>query len=124
MQLIKLWLIKVLKIENYESCENCSLIKQQLEIANNEKRELLETILNLVKPRETAVLSEAKELEPMKAKFTSFSRKRAALEESARIAARAVRESPLSAKPDLTSQETKESIAKLEEELLGEENAG
>jgi hypothetical protein len=102
---------------HYNICESCVVLKQQLEIANNENHRLLETIVDIVKPA-VAMPVEHIELQQVSPKFASFSRRRASLEESARIEARA-KSSKLAAKPD----EVKESIAALERELsLDERN--
>ena len=70
---------------SYESCKSCEILKQQLEISNNEKKELLDTLLNLMRPK--VVEQSPVELEPMKPKFTTFTRRRAALENASRVSA-------------------------------------
>lgn len=73
--------------KDYESCKSCEILKQQLEITNNEKKDLLDTLLNLMRPK--VAPQENIELEPLKPKFMSITRRRVALENSARIRAQA-----------------------------------
>ena len=92
---------------NYESCKGCEVLNQQLAIANQEKRDLTETLLNLIKPK--IYESAPQVLEPITPKLAMWSRRRAILEESERQKAHVMRNSPLVAKPD--------DISRLESEL-------
>ncbi len=47
--MIRLFL-RLLGITDFEVCPSCETLKLQLEIANNERAELLKTMLGLVKP--------------------------------------------------------------------------
>lgn len=87
---------------NYDSCKSCETFRQQLEIANNEKRDLLNTLLDLMRPK--VMPQSSIELEPLKPKFASFTRRRSALENSARVAAQA-RNSPLAAQIERNIEE-------------------
>lgn len=95
----------------YEPCKSCEVLKYQLEVANAEKKEMLEALTSIVKPPAPQAV-EVKALEPVERKFTTFSRRRAALEEASRQRAKA-EENNLAAKPDNIQR----SIEKLEEEL-------
>lgn len=96
---------------NFEPCKGCEVLKQQLDIANLEKRDLMETMLGLVKPEIVSVTPTHVEVTP---KFSSFSRHRKALEERDREEAKILTRSVIMAKPD---SETQKSIEALEEEL-------
>jgi hypothetical protein len=37
--------------KNYETCKSCEVLKQQLEISNGEKAQLLDQLLNITKPK-------------------------------------------------------------------------
>ena len=101
----------------YETCKSCETLKQQLEISNMEKRDLMNTILNIVRPQ--TFESSPVELEHVKPMFTLWSKRRAVLEESEKVKTRIIKDSPNVAKTD-------DEISKLEQELgvEGESNAG
>lgn len=82
----------------YESCKACEVLKQQLVIANAEKKELTDTLLGLIKP--TVYEKDPTPIEPVAPKVGLWSRRRGLLEEQDRIKARTIRESPHIAKPD------------------------
>lgn len=44
-------LLRLLNIRDFEVCQSCEVLKQQLAITNAEKKELTETILSLVQPK-------------------------------------------------------------------------
>lgn len=99
--------------QSTKSCKSCEVLKQQLEIANSEKKELLEALLSIVKPAPVIVSETTKILEPTDRKFTTFSKRRSALEEASRQKANAEKSS-LAAKSD---NEQQKSIESLEKEL-------
>lgn len=100
--------------KQYETCKSCETLKQQLAIANEEKHELTQTLLGLIKPKvyEAAPVS----VEPIVPQLTMFSRKRAALESASREAARTLRNSKDIGRPDTSNQ----SITNLERELISD----
>ena len=82
----------------YEVCRSCEVLKQQLAIANDEKAQLTETLLSLLKPKvyETA----PQELRDMRPLAVTFTRRRAALEAKDREEARILRNSTVIGKAD------------------------
>lgn len=88
-------------------CEACETLKRQLEIVNYEKKELLNSLLNIVKPqveeRDNTVI-----IEPVKPKHVAFSVRRQQLEEADRAAAKKLRE---------VEQDNKQSVEQIEKEL-------
>lgn len=101
----------------YETCKGCEVLKAQLQIANEEKKELTNTLLNLIKPK--TYESPAIELQPSAPVASIFSRRRSALEAADREKARVLRDSTVIGKSDdqlknLTHDQT---IDELEKEL-------
>lgn len=106
-------LLRLFGIKDYEVCQSCETLKQQLRFANEEKKELTDTLLNIIKPKtyEAAPI----ELNPVSQQSALFSRRRAALEAKDREEARILKEGKHLARPD---------IDKLEKELdIKEEGA-
>lgn len=89
-----------------KSCPSCDTLRKQLELVNYEKKELLETVMNLVKPQ--VVEASPVHIDPVTPKVTSFSAKRRMLEEADRAQARKLRE---------VEAENKASVEELEKEL-------
>lgn len=85
---------------NYESCKGCEILKIQLDIANNENKELLHTLLQLIRPQ--IIEQPVKELQPLPSNpaAMSFSRRRAELEKSERSRNQIIKTSPFLASPD------------------------
>ncbi len=71
-------------------CKSCEILKQQLEIANYEKKQLLDSIVNSLRPREET----AKEInyEAVRPKMTAWKVQRQMLEAEDRERARILRE--------------------------------
>ena len=82
----------------YETCKGCEILKQQLALANHEKKDLTDTLLSLIKPK--VYEQPPTELQPMQPKFTTFSKRRAALEAASREEARVLASSNLIGRPD------------------------
>lgn len=82
----------------YEDCKGCEVLKAQLLIANEEKRQLTDTLLNLIKPK--TYESPAIELQPSAPVGNLFSQRRKALEARDREAARVLRDSTVIGKSD------------------------
>lgn len=97
--------------KSYEPCKSCQTLKEQLTIANIEKKQLLETILDFAKPvaneREEINI---REIKPIKPKAIPWRIRQQALERESRIEARA-------------RAEYNKDIEKLEEELGVKEDA-
>lgn len=105
--------------EPFEECKSCEILKQQLALVNSEKRELTETLLSLLKPK--VYEQPAVELQSMAPVATVFSRRRAALEQRDREAARVMVNSSVVGIPDKGSRE--QSIQQLEQQLNINEDA-
>lgn len=99
----------------YEPCKGCEVMRQQLEMANKEKQDLLNTLLDIMKPKVEIQYQELKTInaEP---KFRTFTARRQHLENQSKIRAEAER-SNLAARPDAAQ------ISKLEEEVGLKEDA-
>lgn len=100
----------------YETCKSCETLKQQLDTVNAEKKELLDTLMSLIKPK--VYEAPPQELEPVIPKTTMWARRRALLEEQAKVKADRERSA---AKPDNLKEGR--SVADIEEELGVNENA-
>ena len=69
-----------------DSCKSCETLRNQLEIANFEKKELMGTILGLVKPE--VIQSAPVIIEPVKNKSIPWHVRQRALEEEDRVKAK------------------------------------
>jgi hypothetical protein len=94
----------------YETCKSCETLKQQLAFVNDEKKQLTETLLSIVKPK--TFESPPVELNPIVATSGLFSRRRAAMEERDRMEAKI-----LSEKKNLGVPDNLKDINQLEKEL-------
>lgn len=91
-------LLHLLGKNGFEDCKSCETLKQQLEFAQSEKKELLDTLLKIVKP--TIVEAPVQVVAPTTQVGGVFSRRRAALENADRESARIQRESKILGRPD------------------------
>jgi len=118
-------LLRLLRINDFEPCASCSVLKQELEFARHEKRELLDTIIKLTQPNVVIPSGETKVLTQVPATTGTFSRRRAILEEQHKVKGDVVRTSTHLARPDSSPVENKEpvqhitpaSVTALEKEL-------
>lgn len=105
----------------YEECKSCETLRQQLAFVQEEKKELLETLLNIVKPK--VFEAPVKHIEPLAATGMTFARRRAALESRDKEVARTMRDSKFVAAPDgvkvssLKPLSVTQTTSELEEEL-------
>lgn len=104
-------LIMSLWNKKYEPCKSCEILKEQLDIANLEKKELLSQILDITRP----VVAEKndiniKEIEPIRPKGIPWRVRQAKLEAESRSLAR-------------IKQEHEDDLRKLEEEVGVKEDA-
>jgi len=106
---------RLFKID-YDSCKSCETLRQQLDIMNEQNKELMKTMISIVKPEIINPPVTITDPLAMKPAAASWARRRAFLEERDRNAAQA---SSRAAKPD----EIKLSIEALETELGVEEGA-
>ncbi len=107
MNLFKRIIIKYFELDP-EPCESCETLKEQLNIANYEKKEMLETILGFTKPVIEEKPDKSIVIQPIQPKAALWRIKQQALEENDRITA------------ERNKQRAKE-IAELEKELLPKE---
>lgn len=89
-----------------KECQSCNTYKEQLNIVREENKNLLDTILNFLKPKEV-IFQETKTIEPIKPKAVPWDVRKRQLEENDRINARLKNNHP----------EVAKDIEKLEEEL-------
>lgn len=101
---------------NYEVCQSCSTLKEQLEYERAEKAQLTQTLLNIINPK--AIEAAPVIMQPVQQTGGLFARRRAALEERDRQEARILREKKNLGIPDkIGKDDSINSILKLEEEL-------
>ena len=97
----------------YETCKSCAILKEQLQLVNEEKKQLTETLLAIIKPQAPLAVENVNQPVALPV-ATTFTRRRAALEERDRLAAKTVRESKVLGMPD---NATTRDIEKLEKNL-------
>lgn len=102
----------------YETCKSCETLKQQLELVQAEKKELLDTILGIVKPKVIIEqIPPSVAANPIPTAMT-FARKRNILEARDREAARVIRSSPNLGRPDNPKADIADKVVSdLEKEL-------
>lgn len=118
-------LLRLLRIKDFEPCASCAVLKQELEYARHEKRELLNTLITLTKPNVVIPNEQPKVLTQVPLVAGTFSRRKSILEEQHKIRGEVIKNSTHLARPDFDSSETKqpvqhikpESIDKIEKEL-------
>jgi len=91
-------LLRLLGIKDFEVCQSCETLKQQLAFVNDEKRQLTETLLSIVKPK--TYEAPPVELNPVATTSGLFSRRRAALEARDRAEAQILTEKKNIGMPD------------------------
>jgi hypothetical protein len=99
-----------MNIKDYESCKSCETLKQQLEYANMNNKQLTETLLNLIEPK--IIAQPAAELKLASPVAKTFARRKAELENAERTKKDIIANSPFIAK----------SVDELEKELGIEDN--
>src|ERR1700687_754283 len=72
--------------KEWEPCKSCENLKQQLEFERSEKRLLIDTLVNIVKPKEVEAAAPI-EINQIQQSSALFSRRRQALEERDRVEA-------------------------------------
>lgn len=98
--------------KDYEPCKSCETLQIQLQIANEDRQRLTETLLDILKPK--VVESVPQELNQIQSSSALFSRRRAALEAKDREEAKILKSSTNLGKPDI---EAVKNINELEKEL-------
>ena len=104
-------LLRLFNIRDYEVCQSCQTLKEQLAFERAEKRELTDTLIRIINPK--AIEQPPIELQPVLQTSGLFSRRRAAMEARDREEARILNQSKNLGQPDDKFKE----IEKLETEL-------
>jgi hypothetical protein len=115
-------ILRLLGIRDFEVCQSCETLKQQLAFERDEKKQLTETLLAIIHPK--VIEQPTVELNPVTQISGLFSRKRAALETKDRAEAQIINEAKHLGKPDFANQKNEQDnrdIHKLEQELGVEE---
>lgn len=92
-------LLRLFNVRDYEVCQSCETLKQQLEYERAEKQKLTDTLLEIIRPKPVIVPERTVELQPAKM-ISTFSRRRAVLEEEDRKNAQTVATSENLGMPD------------------------
>lgn len=108
-------LLRIFGIKDYEVCQSCETLKQQLLIANAEKKELSETLVRMINPK--VVQAGTIHVPNFKQSGNTFSQRRAKLEEQFGAARETRERSPFIAQPSGKVDITPESIEEMEEKL-------
>lgn len=118
-------ILRLLGIRDFEVCQSCETLKQQLEYEREEKKRLTDTLLNILNPK--VVESAPVEIAQVTQSAGLFSRRRAALEARDREEAKVIQNSKNIGKPDFAIDKTSDkhpdtmvvdgAIEKLEQEL-------
>jgi hypothetical protein len=117
-------LLRLFGIKDFEVCQSCETLKQQLSYERSEKQRLTDTLLQIISPK--VVESIPVEINPIINTSGTFARRRAALEAKDRAEAQILREKKYIGIPDdhLTKSYSNDgSIENLEKELGVEEKA-
>jgi hypothetical protein len=116
-------LLRLFNIRDYEICQSCQTLKQQLEYERAEKTRLTDTLLNIISPK--VIEAAPIELQPISQSSGVFSRRRVAAEERDRQEASLLKTSKHLGRPDnLINVNRDDSILKLETELNIEKAVG
>ncbi len=91
-------LLRLLNIRDYEVCQSCQTLKEQLDFIRDENKRLTDTLINIVHPK--VVESIPVEINPIAQTSGLFSRRRAAAEEADRQKAQILKQSKNIGKPD------------------------
>ena len=110
-------LLRLCGIKDFEICQSCETLKQQLSYERDEKQRLTDTLLSIISPK--VIEQPTVELQPVIQTAGLFSRRRAALEEKDRQEAKVLRNSTNLGKPDDRLKDTTidRRIEELENEL-------
>lgn len=107
------FILHLFNIKGFEFCRSCEILKQQLQIANEDRERLTDTLLKIVNPK--VFSSEPPvELSPIQQTSALFGKRRAAMEAKDREEARILKEAKHLGKPDI---EATKHINELEKEL-------
>jgi tRNA/tmRNA/rRNA uracil-C5-methylase (TrmA/RlmC/RlmD family) len=111
-------ILRLLGIRDFEVCRSCETLKQQLSFANEEKKELTKTLLNIINPK--VVEAAPVEINSIIQTSGTWARRRAALEAKDREEAKILAHSKNVGRPDSVVTNV-DNISQLEKELGVEE---
>lgn len=100
---------------NGKPCRTCDELRKQIEYEREVNRDLVNTIKEIVVPKQTIINQTIVDPEELKKKGVSWNRRRAELERNAAQAAMITRNSQHIAKPDIAKPV--QSVEELEKEL-------
>lgn len=83
---------------SYEPCKGCDVLRTQLEITNQNNKELTQTLLNLLNPK--VIEATTREILPIKQNLTTFTKRREMLEAEDRNKAKVMLDSKFIARVD------------------------
>ena len=106
------FILRIFGIKDFESCQSCINLKEQLVFERSEKTRLIDTLIQIIKPKE--VEAAPIEVNQIQSSSALFSKRRAAAEQRDREEARILRNSTNLGKPDRNNLG---GIEKLEQEL-------
>ena len=91
-------LLRLIRIRDFEACASCETLKQQLVFERAEKKQLTDTLINILQPK--TVEAAPVELTNITPTAGTFARRRAALEERDRQQAQILKQSSNIGRPD------------------------
>lgn len=106
--------LRLLGIKDFEPCQSCENLKEQLRYERDENQRLVSTLITIVSPK--VIEQPPQEINPLQTSSLLFSKRRAAMEDRDRQEAAILRQSKNVGRPD-------GSIEQLEQEL-GIKNEG
>lgn len=90
MNIIKRIIMKISNLDP-EPCESCETLKEQLNISNYEKKQMLETILSFTKPAVIEKEDNTRMIEPIQPRAVTWRVRQQALEENDRAKAQEIK---------------------------------
>jgi hypothetical protein len=108
-------LLRLCGIKDFEVCQSCETLKQQLSYERDEKKRLTDTLITIVSPK-VIETPEPIELNPIGHSAASFSQRRRILEEKSRLDAKILTE-----QKNIGVADKLRDVEKLEQELGIEE---
>jgi len=91
-------LLRLFGIKDFDTCESCAMLKEQLKYEREEKQQLIDTLINIVNPK--LVEAAPVEINPTKMSAMTFSRRRDMLEKKSREEAALIAQSKNLGRPD------------------------
>ena len=91
-------LLRLFGIKDFEVCQSCETLKQQLEYERSEKKQLTDTLLAIISPK--VIEAAPIEVNPITITAGNFARRRAILEQRDREEAKILKQANHLGKPD------------------------